>query len=77
MTHLGPPAMNCSNSILCQCLQVTEAEVVTAITTLELRTVKDVRQCTGAGDGCTCCHRRIRDCLAQAAAGERVAAVAG
>ena len=30
-----------------------------------LRTVKDVRQHTGAGDGCTACHRTIRQYLEQ------------
>jgi len=30
---------------------------------LGLRTVKEVRQATGAGDGCTCCHRQIRGLL--------------
>ena len=30
-----------------------------AIITLGLRTVKDIRRATGAGDGCTCCHREL------------------
>jgi NAD(P)H-nitrite reductase large subunit len=43
---------------------VTEQTIVTAITTLGLRTVKDVRRATEAGDGCTCCHREIAAYLA-------------
>lgn len=55
----------CPLSVVCRCLQVTETQVVEAIQSLSLRTVKDVRRHTGAGDGCTCCHNRIRDLLAQ------------
>jgi bacterioferritin-associated ferredoxin len=33
------------------------------ITRLELRTVRDVRQITGAGDGCTCCHAKLKEYL--------------
>jgi bacterioferritin-associated ferredoxin len=44
-------------------LQVTEEVLVEALATLELRTVKEVRQHTGAGDGCTACHRSIRRLL--------------
>ena len=38
---------------------MTEHEVVTAIVTLGLRTVKEVRQATEAGGGCNCCHKEI------------------
>jgi bacterioferritin-associated ferredoxin len=44
-------------------LQVTESEVVTAITALEVRTLREVRRHTGAGDGCNGCHRRLRQLL--------------
>jgi nitrite reductase (NADH) large subunit len=53
----------CPERVVCRCLKVTEGEVVSAIITLGLRTVKEVRQCTGAGDGCTACHRALRECL--------------
>lgn len=46
--------------MVCHCLRVTETDLVTAITTLEIRTVSDVRRLTGAGDGCTACHRKIQ-----------------
>jgi bacterioferritin-associated ferredoxin len=39
---------------------VTEGTIVEVVTTLGLRTVKEVRAVTTAGDGCTCCHRQIR-----------------
>ena len=57
------PCAGCPDRIVCRCLKVTEAVVVEAITTLGLRTVRDVRNATGAGDGCTCCHRQIREYL--------------
>jgi bacterioferritin-associated ferredoxin len=66
------PAMNsflptscedCPDKIVCRCLQVTESQVVRMIERLELRTVHDIRQYTGAGDGCTCCHAKLRECL--------------
>jgi bacterioferritin-associated ferredoxin len=42
---------------------VTEEVVVTAIVELGLRTVREVRTATGAGGGCTCCHRELRELL--------------
>jgi bacterioferritin-associated ferredoxin len=50
---------SCSDKIVCRCLQVTEAQVVRMIERLELRTVRDLRRYTGAGDGCTCCHAQL------------------
>jgi NAD(P)H-nitrite reductase large subunit len=57
------PCSGCPDRIVCRCLKVTEATIVEAITTLGLRTVKDVRHATGAGDGCTCCHQQVRELL--------------
>ena len=53
------PCAGCPDRVVCRCLKVAEATVVDAIVTLGLRTVKDVRNATGAGDGCTCCHREL------------------
>ena len=49
----------CPGRMICHCLQVTEEAIVQAIDTLGLTTVKEIRTCTGAGDGCTACHRRL------------------
>lgn len=49
--------------IVCDCLQVTEAQLTRAIKEEGLRTVKEVVACTGAGAGCTACHPLIRDYL--------------
>jgi bacterioferritin-associated ferredoxin len=55
----------CTARVICRCFQITEAVVVEAITTLGLRTVKEIRQHIEAGDGCTCCHPQLRRCLAE------------
>jgi bacterioferritin-associated ferredoxin len=50
----------CPDRLVCHCLGVSEAEIVTAIQTQEIRTVTDIRRHTGAGDGCTACHNVLR-----------------
>lgn len=54
-----PAVGSCPDRVVCRCLRVTEQVVIDAIVTLGLRTVKEVRTATEAGDGCTCCHREI------------------
>lgn len=49
--------------VVCRCLDVTDAEIETAIDTCGAETVQDVGHCTGAGQGCTVCHRAIRALL--------------
>ena len=46
--------------VVCRCLGIREDELIEALTTLELRTLRDVRRHTGAGTGCNACHRRIQ-----------------
>lgn len=55
---------SCPDRVVCRCLKVTEETVIDAIVTLGLRTVKEVRQATEAGDGCNCCHKEIAAYLA-------------
>lgn len=50
---------DCPSRLVCRCLKITEEAVVEAITLLGLRTVKEIRKATGAGDGCTCCHKLL------------------
>ncbi len=57
------PCAGCPDRIVCRCLKVTEESITDAIVSLGLRTVRDVRSVTGAGDGCTCCHQSIRELL--------------
>ncbi len=58
------PCAGCPDRIVCHCLKVTEEAIANAVQTLGLRSVRDVRSATGAGDGCTCCHGEIRELIA-------------
>lgn len=51
---------SCPERMVCSCLQVSEAEIVGAIQTLGVRTLKELRHTTGAGTGCNCCHTELR-----------------
>src|SRR5689334_5711120 len=53
----------CPGRLVCRCLRVTESVVVRALTTGGARSLKELRQETGAGDGCTACHRLLRSYL--------------
>lgn len=57
------PCAGCPDRVVCRCLKVTEEMIAEAIVSLGLRSVRDVRAATGAGDGCTCCHQSIRELL--------------
>ena len=59
-----PAVGSCPDRVVCKCLRITEETVISAIVTLGLRTVKEVRQATEAGDGCTCCHKELAAYLA-------------
>jgi NAD(P)H-nitrite reductase large subunit len=56
----GEDCTACPERLVCHCLQVTEADLLTALSTQTIRTVKDIRRHTGAGDGCTACHKLLR-----------------
>lgn len=59
------------SKIVCDCLGVTEAEIIAAVHEHELCTVKQVSACTDAGSGCTACHPVIREYLARDARSRR------
>jgi bacterioferritin-associated ferredoxin len=71
------PCAGCPDRVVCRCLKVAEGQIVDAVVSLGLRTVKEVRSATGAGDGCTCCHRQIRELLDQHAPAPSPALVVG
>ncbi len=50
----------CPARVVCRCLGIREDTVVDAVVNLELRTLKELRQHTGAGDGCMACHRLLK-----------------
>jgi NAD(P)H-nitrite reductase large subunit len=49
--------------IVCDCLQVTESQILKAIETRRLGCVKDITDYTSAGDGCTACHPLLKEYL--------------
>jgi bacterioferritin-associated ferredoxin len=50
----------CTDTIVCHCLQVTESTVLEAAERCPFRTLAEISRETGAGTGCTACHRRLR-----------------
>ncbi len=52
--------------VVCPCLGVTEGEILDAIKTKEIGSVKDIIRYTQAGDGCTACHPLLREYLQNA-----------
>jgi bacterioferritin-associated ferredoxin len=44
-------------------LNVTEGQIVEAITTHGAAAIKELKHLTGAGDGCTCCHSELKEYL--------------
>ena len=56
-------ALSGPDRVVCRCLQVTQEIVLAAVAALELRTIKEIRQHTGAGDGCTACHKNLQKYL--------------
>ena len=50
----------CPARMVCRCLGVTEAALFEAIAQNKVKTIKDISRHTGAGDGCTACHRLLQ-----------------
>lgn len=61
--QFGP---ECPLRYVCRCLRVTEDVIVRALETEDIRTLKDMRRYTGAGDGCMGCHKRLAAYLERA-----------
>lgn len=51
--------------VVCRCLNITADVVIDTITSHNVRSLKELRVLTGAGDGCTCCHSRLQALLDQ------------
>lgn|GEM_PF-1276646 len=58
-------AENAADPTLCHCLQVAKSTVVKAVQEHGARSLCEIANLTGAGGGCTACHRRIRQVLNQ------------
>jgi NAD(P)H-nitrite reductase large subunit len=67
MAHsaLSNPYGVCPKEVVCDCLQVTAAELLEALATRSVRTLKDLKRETGAGDGGMACHRLLLKYLGQ------------
>jgi len=59
--HSDSPTSVCSGTVVCRCLNVSDVEIVEAITTSAIDTVRELRCATGAGGGCLACHGRLRE----------------
>jgi len=55
-----PPNSDACTQLVCHCLQISEDRLLEVLARCEIRTVGDIRKHTGAGDGCTACHRRLK-----------------
>jgi bacterioferritin-associated ferredoxin len=53
------------DTILCRCLRISESSLADAVQRCPLANLQDVARETGAGSGCTACHRLIRRFLAE------------
>ena len=54
---------DCSETVVCHCLGVSESTIADAVAICGLTTVREVCRETGAGGGCTACHARLRELL--------------
>jgi bacterioferritin-associated ferredoxin len=59
----------CPGRFVCACLQITEETVLNALASGNVRSVRDLRAATGAGEGCTCCHQQLRQYVERHALG--------
>lgn len=54
-----------TDRVVCRCLGVSESEIRCAVMEGTANCLRSVIRVTGAGGGCNCCHRAIRDLLAR------------
>ena len=59
----APDCSTCPARLVCRCLQVTEDALLAALEAGGIQTLPDLRRCTGAGNGCTACHRQLKGYL--------------
>lgn len=50
----------CEDAVVCHCLQITESTLRDAAAVCPFRSLSQISRETGAGSGCTACHRRLR-----------------
>jgi bacterioferritin-associated ferredoxin len=54
-----------TDRVACRCLGISESEIRCALMEGTADCLHSVMRETGAGTGCTCCHRAIRDLVAR------------
>ena len=62
-TFQATDCSSCPTRLVCRCLQVTEDALLAALDAGGIHTLRDIRKCTGAGEGCTACHRKLKGYL--------------
>jgi bacterioferritin-associated ferredoxin len=63
--HIRSDCQECPGHIICHCLQITEDMLRDAVGSLDLRSIQEVANATGAGSACTACRRQLRHYLEQ------------
>ena len=58
------------DTLVCRCLQVMESDLLDVMDRCPVSNLQDVANQTGAGSGCTACHRLLRKYLAARAQGQ-------
>ncbi len=53
----------CDAEVVCRCLGVTSTELNDALQLYNADSIEELRDQTGAGGGCTACHRVLRQVL--------------
>lgn len=54
-----------NRKVLCECLGVTRGRIAACVRSGRACTVNEVMACTGAGTGCTACHKDIQAVVEQ------------
>ena len=52
-----------ADRVVCRCLGIRESEIRSALMDGTAECLRTIMRETGAGTGCNCCHRAIRDLL--------------
>ena len=63
--HAMSTACTTTGRIICHCLRVSEADILTAVDSGAAGCIKTVMKVTEAGGGCTACHCAIKEFLAK------------
>jgi bacterioferritin-associated ferredoxin len=54
-----------TDRIVCHCLGIAESEIRCALMEGTAQCLRTLMDATGAGTGCTCCHRAIKELVAR------------